>query len=258
MIMTFLKWTRLRCILLSKVALTIFCFSSQSIAETDHKWLAVTENFPPYSYMEKGRAVGYSTELVESLAKSANLALTIELLPWSRAMRKAQSQPNVLIFSMLRTSDREDKYHWIGAIDDMSIYVWELKEPQLDTHKDTLAYAVSSSLDRTNVKMLETSLGVHRNSVITVETTEQLLGMLVKQRVHRIVMAENIWKRAQKTLDPLLAERMQRVALLATRELYVAASIQTSLEEVERLKAIFANINRSQQTIALRESYRLY
>ncbi|MFT5707281.1 MAG: polar amino acid transport system substrate-binding protein, partial [Oceanospirillaceae bacterium] len=37
-------------------------------------------------------------------------------LPWKRALLEAQSEPNVLLFSLSRTAKRENKYQWLGEV----------------------------------------------------------------------------------------------------------------------------------------------
>jgi len=253
------RFARLSYLCVSSLLLIVFSGLVRAEAPSA-EWVAVTENFPPYNYLEEGKAAGYSTELVKNLASAANIPLQIELLPWSRAMLRARTEPNVLIFSMLRTPEREDRYHWVGPIDDMSIYVWQLRDTDIEAIQKTkgITYAASSSLDEANIIMLEDRFSVNRKSVSTVETTEQLFGMLLKRRVHRIVLAENIWRQVQATLAPEVLANMQRVDLLATRELYLAASLQTPLKDIRLLQEVFSDINQSQRTLALRESYRLF
>lgn len=225
-----------------------------------NEWIGVTEHFPPYSYIENNKAAGYATELVQRLASKAELNLQIEVLPWSRAMLKAGSQPNVLIYSMLKTPEREPHYHWIGPIDDMSIYLWQLKEnSELATKADKqITYAVSRSLDQLNTRMLQLSFGAQESNVISVETTEQLIGMLTLNRVDRIVLAENIWVKLRQSLGELEAKKLERFDLLVQRELYLAASLQTDIEAVTQLQQKFKTLSKKDSTIALRQYHGLY
>jgi polar amino acid transport system substrate-binding protein len=77
----------------------------------------VTESWYPFNYMDDhGDIVGKSSDYVRRLLKEANLDYSIELFPWSRSMSLASSAPNVLIYTILRTSDREELFHWVCPI----------------------------------------------------------------------------------------------------------------------------------------------
>lgn len=247
------RW-RLRLLNLKFVCVTFICLGAQA-----GDWLAVTENFPPYNFTENGQPRGYATELVYKLATQVGIDVDVQVLPWSRAMLTAQERPNVLIFSMLRTPDREHNYHWIGAIDDMSIYIWQLKgNPKLVNKTiGQITYATSRSLDELNTTMLVDRIGAAASNVIAVETTEQLMGMLLKGRVDRVVLAENIWRQVRSKLDQAEIQNIERVSLLVERQLFVAASLQTELGKVSELKLAFEKISGAPSLLALREQHGL-
>lgn len=237
----------------------ILVTSRTSIAKAN-TWLAVTENFPPYNYLKDGAAAGYATELIRHLEAESGIHFMIEVLPWSRAMLLASSKPNVLIYSMLRTPEREPHYHWVGAIDDLSIYMWALKREETTTPKPNslLSYAVSRSLDELNTRMLVEHFGAQAHKIIAVETTEQLIGMLLKARVDRILLAENIWRKLQTSLPEAQQNKLQRLDLVAQRELYVALSIQTDIDAAHNLQSAFQRISTQSSIIALRDAHGIY
>ena len=236
-----------------------FVYTSQVNARAD-QWLAVTENFPPYNYTDAGEPAGYSTDLVKRLSIESGVNFKIEVLPWSRAMFLASSEPNVLIFSMLRTPDREDKYHWIGSIDDLSLYTWGLKSFERKNTKPNsqLTYAVSRSLDELNINMLVDKFDAQAHKIIAVETTEQLIGMLLKQRVDRVLLAENIWRKLKTALPEDTVHNMQRLNLVAQRELYVASSLQSEQRVILKLQQAFQKISAHSSIIALRQSHGIH
>lgn len=76
----------------------------------------VTELSPPHQTIEKGEVAGISTQIVVATLKQAGLESRIEVYPWARAFYIATATPNVLIYNMARTAEREDKFHWIGPV----------------------------------------------------------------------------------------------------------------------------------------------
>ncbi|RVT44174.1 transporter substrate-binding domain-containing protein [Rheinheimera sediminis] len=76
----------------------------------------VTELSPPHQMMKEGKVDGFSTQIVEAILKNAGLNSRIEVYPWARAFYIASSTPNVLIYNMARTPERENQFHWIGPV----------------------------------------------------------------------------------------------------------------------------------------------
>lgn len=77
----------------------------------------VTEQFPPYNYTaEDGFFTGACTEIVRRTLDLAGLTPDFQVLPWARAYETAQRQPGVLIYTILRTEEREALFHWIGPL----------------------------------------------------------------------------------------------------------------------------------------------
>lgn len=76
----------------------------------------VTELSPPHQTVENGRVAGVSTQIVEATLQQAGLQSRIEVYPWARAFYIASSVPNVLIYNIARTAERENEFHWIGPV----------------------------------------------------------------------------------------------------------------------------------------------
>ena len=76
----------------------------------------VTELSPPHQTVENGRVAGVSTQIVEATLQQAGLQSRIEVYPWGRAFYIATSVPNVLIYNIARTAERENEFHWIGPV----------------------------------------------------------------------------------------------------------------------------------------------
>jgi polar amino acid transport system substrate-binding protein len=91
----------------------------------------VTEDWPPYNYIEENEAKGFSVEIVRWLMKELNADYPIQVLPGVRAREVLDKGPRVMLFSMLRISDREKLYKWIGPLADDSIYFYKKKGSDL-------------------------------------------------------------------------------------------------------------------------------
>lgn len=76
----------------------------------------VTELSPPHQTMKEGKVGGVSTQIVLATLQQARVESRIEVYPWARAFYIASSTPNVLIYNMARTPEREQEFHWIGPV----------------------------------------------------------------------------------------------------------------------------------------------
>lgn len=87
-----------------------------------------TEDWPPVSFHNsKGSADGMAVEVVRELKKRTGNQDAIEVLPWVRAYNHLLSEPNVLLFSVGRNTEREGKMTLIGPIALSSTDVYALR-----------------------------------------------------------------------------------------------------------------------------------
>lgn len=79
-----------------------------------------TENNAPFNFVDKtsGKVVGMSVDIVRKAAARANVPVSIDLVPWARALEMARqpSESDICVFSVTRTPEREPSYQWIGPL----------------------------------------------------------------------------------------------------------------------------------------------
>lgn len=89
---------------------------------------AVTEE-SSYSYMEDGKVAGPATTVVTSVLERAGLTdYHLAMYPWARAYDIALSEPNVLIFPIIRTSEREAHFKWVGEFEEIQTVLYKLRQ----------------------------------------------------------------------------------------------------------------------------------
>ena len=64
----------------------------------------------------RGKLTGYAVELVQNILRQASLSTDILTAPWQRIFVESAMKPDVLVFSLARTPEREDEFHWITPI----------------------------------------------------------------------------------------------------------------------------------------------
>lgn len=98
---------------LALVVLFCLLFIQSTLAE---ELTILTENLPPLNYIENGVLVGPAVEMVKEIQRRVGSREQIQIYPWARAYRMALTEKNIILFGMVRTQAREDKFNWIGPI----------------------------------------------------------------------------------------------------------------------------------------------
>lgn len=91
----------------------------------------VTEEFPPYNFTRGGKITGLSTEVVEAVLKEMNVTGQIHSMPWARAYDTALNSENVMIYSIVRTEQRDKLFKWVGVIAPGDWYLFSLPSRKL-------------------------------------------------------------------------------------------------------------------------------
>lgn len=97
-----------------RLLLIVFLFNGHSLLATDLTIL--TENLPPLNYLEDGKLVGPSVEIVKEIQKRVGSNEPIQVLPWARAYRLALEEENVVLFGTTQTTSRQELFKWVGPL----------------------------------------------------------------------------------------------------------------------------------------------
>ncbi|NVJ98517.1 MAG: ABC transporter substrate-binding protein [Alphaproteobacteria bacterium] len=87
----------------------------------------MAEELSPYAFLEGVQIKGLSVDLLVEMLDRAGLPYTrkdITIVPWARGYAQVQSRPNTLLFSTVRSPDREDQFQWVGPIIDTRTVIW--------------------------------------------------------------------------------------------------------------------------------------
>lgn len=84
--------------------------------------LVYTESSPPYHYLNENSEVsGSSTQKVKAILERAGATAEFKLVPWARAYRSVERQPQSLIYSLAKTPQREALFHWIAPVSEFKL-----------------------------------------------------------------------------------------------------------------------------------------
>jgi len=107
--------------MITKIAFIVLLFTlwARPAGSEPFGLTVLTEQYPPFNYMENGALKGLSYDLLALMLADLDqpeLLERIELVPWARGYQMVQYQPNTLLFSMVRTEQRENLVSWVGPI----------------------------------------------------------------------------------------------------------------------------------------------
>lgn len=107
----------------------------------------VTEENRPVNFLENGTVTGFSTEVVEAVLREIEVPATFQVMPWARAYATALHGENVLIYSIMRTPEREHLFKWVGVVsppDASYLFALRGRVPPIGSLKDALNYKIGT------------------------------------------------------------------------------------------------------------------
>jgi polar amino acid transport system substrate-binding protein len=127
------------------------------VASTAVELTVLTENLPNLNYIDNGKLVGYSVDVVKEIQRRTDSSDEIKVLPWARAYNMALKDENTVLFSVTLTDERKDLFKWICP---------------LITKRDILIALKDSDLSINNI---EDAKRVDRIGTIRGDSKERLL-----------------------------------------------------------------------------------
>lgn len=107
----------------------------------------LTENYPPFNFERDGHVRGFAVDLLVEMLQRAGSSKTredIEVLPWTKGYKAAQTRKNTLLFSTTRFAAREKLFKWVGPIfpNDVVVIAKKARNIRLDTPRDMTPYKI--------------------------------------------------------------------------------------------------------------------
>ena len=225
--------------------LTAF-YNKADIANSDVR--IVTEHLPPYQIKMNEKLIGGTVGIeVQKLINSILPATKIEVMPWARSYQLALSRPNTIIFSLVRTPEREDKFIWIGKVAQVTTELIALSESKLqpvekleDLRNLRIGVkrldAISSFL---NNKGFE-----YGNELIEIVYTMSTMRMLEKGRIDSAPSNKQVIEfYCQNAGCDTSDFKTLYVVKELSEDFYLAASLGTDPKLIEQLSAEFAKLD---------------
>ncbi|MBN7819457.1 substrate-binding periplasmic protein [Bowmanella yangjiangensis] len=153
----------------------------------DESLAILTHPEPPFVFTNtQGELDGYAVQLVRAIQEQANSHAPILLHPWARVYLRASTEPNLMVFSMVRNADREENFHWITPITRNPHGLFAKKSTKKTIHSLTdLAALPAVGVQRGDFReqlMIDAGL----ENIVSYTSWEQAMGALLKDRVNAL------------------------------------------------------------------------
>jgi polar amino acid transport system substrate-binding protein len=156
----------------------------------------LTEEYYPYSYTEYGTIKGIGIDLLHMTWKELGISpVAIQILPWARGYDRIQNEPSTVLFSMARTTERENLFKWAGPITTVRFVLIAKKEKhiRLSCLDDLAGYRVGTIRKDISDIILDNYRDIAR--IEAVANMEQNINKLMSNRLDMVAYEEQSWRR---------------------------------------------------------------
>lgn len=197
------------CNIILLIAVIHVCSTGRAVAGEPYDYIDslryLTEEFRPYQYEEDGRPTGLAVEVLQLMWDEMGVAEQhIEFLPWQRAYEMTIMEPNTILFSMVRTPQREPQFKWVGPIQPARTIMIARSDSALtiDSVTDLTGKAIGVIKEYAAESILRKYAIEHRIHVVPTITIA--VNLLVSQRIQMLCMEERAFNRqiAEMGLSP--------------------------------------------------------
>lgn len=222
----------------------LLCFFSTPAHATQVRF--VTEIMSPFQINDGNNLGGFAIEVIEDIKQITGINAEIEVYPWARAYNIALTEPNVFIFTLVKTDERLEKFNWIDeyyTVTDSFYALASRKDIVINSLNDAKKYVTCIPRDDVGEQRLMQA-GFNQDSLKKVAFQSQCLGMLYRDRVDLNLFNEvGIRKLADKfDVSP---SNFRRVFVVSKAVMGLAASKSTDKALVVKVRKALREIKAS-------------
>ncbi|MBP1927745.1 polar amino acid transport system substrate-binding protein [Methanolinea mesophila] len=200
----------------------------------------VTEEYPPFNYVENGTLEGISVDLLAGAYREMNRTLApgrIRMLPWAEAYQAGLDENDTVILAVTRLPEREALFKWAGPIGSLHQVVFAVRGDHIviNTPGDLDGYRIGVVKDDAALLQLE-DLGVNRSHIVTMDNAPELISAVQNRSIDLWVygQAAGRYFAGKATGDPGYFEA---VYTLDSADIYYAFNRNTPDETVGAFQA---------------------
>ena len=223
----------------------------------------ITSVWAPYQMMENGKLTGMGAEIVQATLSEAGIkAGPPRVYPFARALLVMKTAPNTLLYTIVRTPEREPQFTWIGPIiPHVRIVMHKLRKRSdivLNSLEEAKRYRTGTTREAVGHQFLLRHGFIDGKQVEAVDSNTQSIQKFFMERVDLEVSEEMNFRYEVKQQGYASAD--SEIALeLYENQGYMVLSKQTPAEIVDRVRSAFEQIKAAGIVDAIIDKYaRMY
>jgi polar amino acid transport system substrate-binding protein len=156
----------------------------------------LTEDAAPFNYADKnGNPAGISVEILQAVFQDAGVTSSpnVKVVPFADAFAQSGRNSSTVLFSVVRTPEREAHYKWVGPFTKAQFCVYSVanRNISITSPEDLNKYHIGTVNATIEYNML-TSQGVEESNLVVASTPTELLGMLHNGEIDLWATAEYV------------------------------------------------------------------
>ncbi|MFZ6773101.1 substrate-binding periplasmic protein [Undibacterium sp. SXout7W] len=191
-----------------------------------------TEDWPPVSFGNGNKVDGMAVEMVQALQVRINNTQAIQLVPWARGYKALLEEPNVLLFTVGRSEEREKLMVLLGPL--------AISTTALYTRKGNAA-----NLQLLGDDIQKLTVGAYRSSIFADTARKKGFTRIEQagspQVIATMLMAKrfDLWVEGSLVVASVMkdighsVDEIEKVKVLDSLELYLAFSTPTSAATIK-------------------------
>lgn len=219
------------------VTIVLFFFTT-GVAANLNDLVILTENYPPYNFVEGEQLKGLSVDIVIETMKLIDPNFDrkdIHVVPWARAYDQLQNSKNTIVFSVAHSNDRDNDFKWVGPIGHLTIGVIAQK-------RDKVVIKEPADFEKYRIGVVREDIGhqlmrqlIPEKDLDIVNSSDSNLRKLKERRIDLFIYDINVaWDVLRRLgMDP---EKYEVVYVLEKMPLCMALNRNAAPSLVEELQ----------------------
>ncbi|MDM8535524.1 transporter substrate-binding domain-containing protein [Desulfobacterales bacterium HSG17] len=244
--------TKILCI---SILVIVLIFSNIQASELQ----IVSDPYPPLGYVNNdGEIVGITVEIIRALLKESGFNGKFRMLPWARAYVLAQTEKNILIYTLVKNDERERLFKLIGPVIQSKYYLYKLKKRndiQLSSLNDAKKYLIGVVDSYYSHKYLMSQGFQEGENLDKVRSSELNLQKFIAQRFDLIICPEFDFNYQAKKLG-YDVNNFEKAYFVTSVDAYIGFSRKTDDEIVKRFGQALKSIRKDKTYDKILNKYR--
>lgn len=214
----------------------------------------LTEEWGPITFEEHGQARGFAVDVVDAIQERIKTNNVIQVVPWTRGFHEVKSQPNVVLFTVFRSKEREKLFTLLGPIATCEVAFYGLADGNLPIKNIDDAKRVIAIAAKADTWFASTLEKAGFKNLLLTKNPQQEARLLAAGRVDLISNDPVV---IEKAFDDIGKKdlKLKRYLTVQKGDLYIAFSKGTPPATIERWRKALEDIKRDGTFAALQQKW---